>query len=102
MQQKLKTHRLEAMSIWASILAVISLGSEPTERFPSAGVDKASLTEPPRCSKSRILSRMLGRRISPPPPGDESSGTSTERLGVIIGVEEGGGIAAEFWLNDGV
>jgi hypothetical protein len=71
---------MDAISIWASIRAVISLGRDPTERF-SAGV---SLTEEAaaRCSNRRIRSRMLGCRRRAPPEALASSGTSIEWPGV--------------------
>jgi hypothetical protein len=92
---------MDAISIWASIRAVISLGRDPTERF-SAGV---SLTEAAaaRCSNRRIRSRMLGCRRRAPPEALASSGTSTEWLGVArwgfaaAGVDGGG-----MELDDGV
>ena len=94
---------MDAISIWASIRAVISLGRDPTERF-SAGV---SLTEAAaaRCSNRRIRSRMLGCRRRAPPEALASSGTSTEwwpgvargGLAVAAGVDGGG-----MELEDGV
>ncbi len=96
-------HRMDAISIWASMRAVISLGRDPTERF-SAGV---SLTEAAaaRCSNRRIRSRMLGCRRRAPPEALASSGTSTEwwpgvarwGLAAAAGVDGGG-----MELDDGV
>ncbi len=101
---KQNAHRMDAISIWASIRAVISLGSDPTERF-SAGV---SLTEAAaaRCSNRRIRSRMLGCRRRAPPEALASSGTSTEwwpgvaRGGLVVAAAgvDGGGME----LEDGV
>jgi hypothetical protein len=87
---------MDAISIWASIRAVISLGRDPTERF-SAGV---SLTEAAaaRCSNRRIRSRMLGCRRRAPPEALASSGTSTEWW---PGVARGGLAAAAAGVDGG-